>query len=321
MRGGRLNMLVTLGLLLLCSSTAIYGQAPKKSVDLALEMAKLAREFDGALGVYAKELNGGKEFAYHADDLFATASLFKLPVMVELFRRVEAGEVSFAKRLKPPETGISRHGTGVIRSLKDQPEFTLRDYCRLMIIFSDNIATDTLMQIITPQSVTATMKELGFPHTRVSGNCTLMHYRMYGIESPVGSAENDQILVSRVIADRRVPAGFADRSLNGNVTTPREIGLLFERLYRGQVVSSSASAQMLEILKETTSRKMASSLPSVIEVAHKVGSTKGVSTDAGIIYMPKKPIVQSLFTYSETADARAGKLIADIGKLVAEEFP
>ena len=106
MRGGRLNWLVTLGLLLLCSSTAIYGQAPKKSVDLALEMAKLAREFDGALGVYAKELNGGKEFAYHADDLFATASLFKLPVMVELFRRVEAGEVSFAK---PPQASRDRY--------------------------------------------------------------------------------------------------------------------------------------------------------------------------------------------------------------------
>lgn len=319
--GWNICWLLAVSLFLSLPPALVRAQVADHGEDLNSKVLKLAEGFKGSVGIYAKDLNSQKVYAYHADDLFATASVFKVPLMIELFRRAEAGELRLNERRKVPIAGISRHGTGVLKSLQDQPELTLLDYCRLMVIFSDNVATDTLMEVIDPASITATMNRLGFPHTRVAGNCTVMHYRMFGIDSPLGSAENDELLVARIKAGKRiVGAGFADRSLNGNVTTPREMGAIFERLYRGEMISGKASAQMLEILKHTASRKMASHLPSDIAVAHKVGATQGVNTDVGIIYLPKKPLVLSLFLYTDVEDHRAGNLIPDLGKLLAEEF-
>jgi beta-lactamase class A len=309
-------------ILLICCPHALWGgRTAARAGDLESKVAKLVEGFTGSVGIYANDLNTGREFAYHADDLFATASVFKVPVLVELFRRAEAGELRLDDRRRVPATGISRHGTGVLRNLRDQPEMTLLDYCRLMVIFSDNIATDTLMQVVDPAAVTGTMKRLGFPNTRVAGDCTTMHYRMFGIDPPVGSAANDELLLARIKEGKRVKgAGFTDRSLNGNVTTPREMGTIFVKLYRGELLAKS-SAQMIEILKQTAGRKMAGQLPPEIVVAHKTGGTQGVSSDVGIIYLPQRPIVLSLFLNYDAPDSRASTLIPDLGKLLAEEFP
>jgi beta-lactamase class A len=308
--------------LLICWPHVLWGERTAAAAgDLESKVAKLVEGFTGSVGIYAHDLNTGREFAYHADELFGTASVFKVPVLVELFRRAEAGELRLDDRRRVPATGISRHGTGVLKNLRDQPEMTLLDFSRLMVIYSDNIATDTLMQVVDAAAVTATMQRLGFPNTRVAGDCTTMHYRMFGIDPPIGSAANDDLLLARIKEGKRVKgAGFTDRSLNGNVTTPREMGTIFVKLYRGEILAKS-SGQMLEILKQTASRKMASRLPAEIVVAHKIGGTEGVSSDVGIIYMPQGPIVVSLFVNYDAPNSRASTLVPDLGKLLAEEFP
>jgi beta-lactamase class A len=288
--------------------------------NLLANVQKIASGYKSAVGVYAKNLSNGRTFGYHEDESFATASAFKVPVMIELFRRVSSGELKLDQRRRVPARGISRrYASGVLKMFENQPELTLRDYCRLMIIVSDDIAADTLMQFISPASVTATMKKLGFSHTRVSGNCTQMHYRMAGIESSFGSPENDELMRRLEQAGRWRIAGFADRSAAGNVTTPKEMGEIFEKLHNGQVVSAEASAQMIAILKQASDRNMIPRyLPPDTEVAHKIGATWRVKVDAGIAYLSRGPLVISIFAYFDPDEKGTRDMIAEIARALAQ---
>lgn len=295
------------------------------AVSLAAEIERTIGDFKGAVGIFAKDLTSGRRFERDADALFPTASVFKVPVMIELFKRVDGGEIRLDERRRVPDT-ISRRAfpmhTGILRYLADPAELSVRDLCRLMIIVSDDIATDTLMETIDACSVTKTMERLGFPNTRVSANVTVMHYRMAGIESLVGSAEHDAVLLARQKERKFLPAGFADRSRSGNVTTPREMGMLFEKMHRGEIVSPEASSAMLEILKQTESRNMIPRhLPPETVVAHKIGGSWRVKADAGIAYLPGRPLVISVFTYCEPDERRSTDLIAALSRVLAVHLP
>lgn len=309
----------------LLSQWAVFWLVPVVSIAFAAEpddtlshsVEQVAADFDGSIGVYARDFKTGRTFGFHQDELFCTASVFKLPVMVDLFRRAEAGELNLKDRRRVSERA-SRHGTGLLKCLRDSPELSLEDLCRLMIIHSDNIATDTLMEIADPESVTRTMEQLGFPKTRVSGNVTRMHYGLIGIDSSIGSLENDELLTQRSREGTLVVGGFADRSLGGNVTTPAEMGRLLEQLELGEVVSESASQQMLEIMRETASRSMIPKyLPPGTVVAHKVGGTWRVKADVGIAYLESGPVVMSLFAYCDPEERRETEVLARIAERIA----
>jgi beta-lactamase class A len=300
-------------ILLFSTSLTAWTKSP-----LDQQIEALLMNFRGSVGIYAKDLNRNRIYQYHATEVFPTASVFKVPVMIELFRRVSRGEITLDERRRVA-SGISKHGGGALKYLNDAPELSLRDYCRLMIILSDNVATDTLMQIVNPESITSTMTRLGFRRTRVSGNLTTMHYRMYGISSTVASPEDDLVLQDRARAGKPLAAGLVDRSSNGNITTPKEMGTMFEKLYKGEIISPEASSQMVEILKQNTNRSMIPKyLPPNIVVAHKNGATEGVRADVGIVYLDQGPIVVSIFAYYKVEEQKAaGELVARIAQVIA----
>jgi beta-lactamase class A len=148
-----------------------------------------------------------------------------------------------------------------------------------------------------------------------------MHYRMAGMESSVGSAANDAILLARQKERKFLAAGFADRSRSGNVTTPREMGTIFEKIHRGEIIGPEASRAMLEILKQTESRNMIPRhLPPETVVAHKIGGSWRVKADAGIAYLPGHPLVISVFAYFEPEERRSTDLIAALSEVLARHL-
>lgn len=283
------------------------------------EMDELLVAFHGRIGIYIKDLATGTSYEYCADERFPTASVFKVPITIELFRQAEEGRISLDERHRL-QGEISSHGTGVLKLMQDEPELTLRDYCRLMIAVSDNMATDLLLEIVGLPSANATMDTLGFPNTRLNVQIGRWHYLMAGMGDYPCSRENDALFL------KKVKEGSSDydslpysNSLDNNVTTPREMGEILERLQRGQIVSPGASAEMVEMLKQCAGRtKIPRYLDPSIEIAHKIGSSNGIQVDAGIVFLPTGPLVISAFSFRRGDSSARRESIAQITRTAVD---
>ena len=138
---------------------------------------RITADFHGRIGFYIEDLTSGITHQHNETQRFPTASVCKIPVMIELFRQVEEGRLSLDERRRL-QGDISTHGSGLLSLVENEPELTLRDYCRLMVSVSDNMATDFLMGVVGLESINAMLDTLGFPNTRTSVTLGRYHYRI-----------------------------------------------------------------------------------------------------------------------------------------------
>ena len=283
------------------------------------EMDRIAVDFPGRVGFYVKDLASGASHDYDADRCLPVASICKVPILIELYRQVEEGRLSLDARRRLPE-GISTHGTGVLKLLEDGPELALRDYCRLMIGVSDNMATDLLLDAVGLEAVNSTLDALGFVHTRVSMPMGRWHYLMVGMEEEPCNRENDDLMLERVrsggIDYDRLPFQGAPEN---NVATAREMGEMLEQLCEGQIVSPQASADMVGMLKRCQDRGMIPrDVAPEVEIAHKHGSSSRIRGDVGIVFLPTGPLIISVLTLAGGNSGQGREVIARISGLAVE---
>lgn len=220
----------------------------RAAVQKAVEVS--AREFPGRAGIVWRHVPSGAEAAVGAAESFEAASLVKLPILVELFRRVEAGGLQLNEELVFDEE-FRVGGSGV---LKDRPAGTrvrLDELARLMIVESDNAATDMLLEKLGPDRIEAAMQGLGLRDTTV-------RRRIFDFEA--------------------IDAG------RDNLTSPADIARLLDLIARDEVPGAAA---MREILAGQKRKDMIpAGLPPGTPVAHKTGELTGVLHDAGIVTSP-----------------------------------
>ena len=291
------------------------NQFPRAAYD------QIASDFRGRIGFYIEDLTTGITHEHNADQRFPTASVCKIPVMIELFRQVEVGILSLDERHRL-QGNISTHGSGTLQLMKDAPELTLRDYCRLMMSISDNMATDFLLGVVGLESVNATLDAMGFPNTRTSVTLGRYHYRMFGMDDLPCNRENDVLQQKRAKTHGTDfnSVSFQD-SLENNVATPRDMGSILKQLHAGQVVSPQASAAMIEMLKLCNDRRMIPrDLKPDIPTAHKIGSSGRIKGDVGLIFLPTGPLVVSAFALASSDGVRGDETIAEITRLAVEAF-
>ena len=242
------------------------------------------REASGHVAVYYRPLDGGCAQMYNEMMPVIAASIIKIPIMVEAFRQFEAGELDPAAthRVTAEEKMPS---CGALNRMHDGLEVTMRDLVELMIVLSDNSATNILIDILGIDRVNATLEAEGLKVTKLR----------------------------RKLFDR---AGM-EAGLSNHVCA-REIGVLLERMYAGTLISPEASAQMLEILRnQKLNGKMPFFLkPRGIACAHKTGEDDGITHDVGVVYA-KNPFVLCMLS-EETDVPSFERLIQDVaGELAA----
>lgn len=250
-------------------------------------MNNLLQKIRGASGhvaFYYRPLDGGCAQMYNEMMPLVAASVIKIPIMVEAFRQFESGELNplATYRIKPEDKMPS---CGALNRMHDGLEVTLRDLVELMIVLSDNSATNILIDRLGIARVNATLEAEGLRVTRLR----------------------------RKLFDK---AGM-EAGLSNHVCA-REIGLLLERMYAGTLVSPQASAEMLEILRnQKLNGKMPFFLkPRGIACAHKTGEDDGITHDVGVVYA-RRPFV--LCMLSEETDVPAfERLIQDVARELAE---
>ena len=285
------------------------------------EMDAIARNFDGRMGFSIHDIDTRESHEYAATLRYPTASVCKITVMAELFRQDSKGILSLDDR-KRLEDRYSTHGSGHLKLMQDEPEFSLRDYCRMMIAVSDNMATDLLMETVGIANINEFLDELDCPNTRTSVSMGRYHYRMTYQDDLPTNRSNDllQAAASASGANDYGSVSYSD-SLDNNVASPAEMASIMKRMYRGELVSPQASREMLDMMQTARDERMIRRyLPRDIAAAHKSGSSGRIKGNVGIAYLPSGPMIVSAFATANGNDARGDAAIAEVCQLAYAAF-
>jgi beta-lactamase class A len=204
-------------------ASTLLPQTSPQNQSLDMRVRAEVTPFKGHVSLFAKNLDTGQEYSFNGDERVPTASTIKIAVMIEAFARVSEGHAKWTDELVL--TKAARYGgSGILPELGDGLRFTLQDCVRLMMVLSDNTATNMVLDYLSPDAVNARMSSLGFKQTRI----------MRRVGGGGESADGKQ----------------ADNKRFGlGATTPHEMAQILEKLSRGDIVNPAVSKEMLELMK------------------------------------------------------------------------
>ena len=280
---------------LLLALTALTAQSgPPSTAQLRARLQSIIATSGAEVAVAFRPLDGSAETLIDADKVFHAASTMKVPVMIELFRQAQEGTL----KLDDPLTITNEFrsivdGSTYQLSVGDDSDrevygnigktMTLGALCEAMITVSSNFAANLLIEKLDVRKIRATVTRLG--------------------------ADGMQVL--RGVEDQKA----FDKGMN-NSTTGRGLMVLLEKLGRGQAVSPSADAEMIEILKrQKFNDAIPAGVPAGTAVAHKTGTITRVHHDAAVVYGPR-PYVLVVLVRGIQDQKQSAALIAEISKTV-----
>ncbi len=264
---------------------------------LQANIERITRSIKADWGIYVKCLETGEEIALDADRQMDTMSVIKIPLMVEAFRQIEAGKFALTDRITLKDSD-KRPGTGVIRSFDPGSVLSVKDVLTLMIIVSDNTATDLMFEKVGGiESVNRLMQEYGLKSIRATGPSSTWFAALRAAPSAL-----------EFHMEGKNPFGLA---------SPRDIGRLLEKIKRGEAVSKKSSEMMLEMMR---GQVYSSRLPKYVtgfRVPHKTGDfLPYIGNDVGVLESEKRNVVLSVFTAHHTG---IGSNLEDAIGRVAEQ--
>jgi beta-lactamase class A len=267
---------------------------------LESRLSPLAKAHKGKVAIAVKHLGSGESYCLNADEPMPTASLIKLPVMLEVYQQAEEGKVKLTdpvtlhKEDKVPGSGILTY------HFSDGATFCLRDACRLMIAYSDNTATNLVLDKIGIMPVNKRMEAWGYPNTKIN-------------------AKSFRGSTTSVAPERTKKYGLGS-------TTAREMVALLEDLETCKHCRPVVKQIILGHLRKCDDKdKFTRFLPDTVDLPHKTGSVSNARTDAGIMYLPSGAIVLCVLT-NENEDTRwkpdnaGNEFCAKVAKEVYEHF-
>ena len=298
-------------------------------MDLKTNLEGIEKDFEGTIGITAKNLGTGEEAIINGDILFPLASVFKIPVIVTLYRQVDNRNISLDDKIEM--TDYARvPGSGVLKELSPGHEMTIRDYRTLMMLISDNTATDMVVDLLGKENINNTMIELGLKDTRIT-TCREILFSFLGL-ADVDTTKWTIDLWNETIKKRReegyTPPEELRRKMD-NVTTPNDMMKLLEKIYKGEAASRSSCDEILELMKkcQTGKNRISKNIPrDEIKIAHKTGTIKGVVNDVGIVFpKEKEPYIICVFTKDIEGEPEiyvptGEKAIATASKIVYDSF-
>lgn len=261
---------------------------------------KIVQQFDSIPGDFALAFvsidQPEHKILINEKEEFHAASTMKTPVLIEVYKQAKEGKFSLDdsvavinefKSIVDSSTfslDISEDGGENLYQHVDKKRL-LKDLVYDMIIYSSNLATNIVIEMVNAKNVTQTMRELG--------------------------AEDINVL--RGVQDIK-----AYRKGMSNTTTAYDLMVIYRKLANKEVVSENASEAMLDILFDQTHNNIIpAKLPEDVKVAHKTGSISGVRHDSGIVYLPDGRKYVMVILSKNMEDEEAGiKMMADVSKWI-----
>lgn len=279
------------------------------------------------VGFSATHLPSGATVAINPDRLFSTASVYKIPIMVEVYRQVDAGRLRLSDRLPMPDSQRVI-GSGVLQKLDAGLAPTIRDLVMLMIIISDNTATHMLQELVGGDATTATMRQLGIDDIHIS--LTLPQMFAHGYALPLDPVP-DYAAMQEVMRTKAMDYDSLTFAPSSSSTTCSAAAMarLCAMIHQGTAASPASCADMMTILRAQQLRDRVPRFLPTGAVANKTGTFRGIRNDAGLLLRGATDVVSfGLFTFDRTAfpagntraiatrNAQVNDAMAEIGEVL-----
>jgi beta-lactamase class A len=274
------------------------------AADLQSDLQKMASAYPGKVAVFAKNLKTGATVAIDADTPVQTASVIKLAVMIEAFYQVKAGKLDLSKRLSLTKAD-QVPGSGALAYIEPDVELSLKDTITLMMILSDNTATNMTLDQVGIANVNARLAAMGMKNT---------------------------YLYKKVFKPAEGPMPPDQPKFGLGKTTAREMAEILESVERCDLKDQALCDTMIKIMRGQQDHDMIpryiandKDVPHPQWIADKIGALNDVRNDVALVQMKNAPLIISIFTW-DNQDKRwspenAGEiLIGSMARRIVQEW-
>ena len=286
---------------------------------------------EGTVGVAAKHLESGQELLINGTTPFPLASVFKIPVLVEVMAQIEEGRFSLEDEISVqiPDQHL---GSGMLSDL-DVPgiKLSIRNLINLMMLISDNSAADLLVTKVGPENVNSRLQSFGIDGITVDRTCQELILEAIGADPGKYTGMGiDEVMQSYRKEMRENPQAFEEATANfsqviKDQSTPQAMNVLLEKIFNKEILNDQSCEHIISVMLkcQTGTRRIKGDLPRGVTVAHKTGTIGGTVNDVGILYLPENlgHVVLTIFakdTEDETSDIE--DVIAQIARFVFDYF-
>jgi beta-lactamase class A len=270
---------------------------------LQQDLQQIRAKFPGDMSIYMKNLATREEIALDADTVYETFSVIKLAIATELMHQVANGKISLSDRISL-KAKDERLPSGVLYAMEPGLNPTVKDLLTLMIIISDNEATDILSDLVGRSNVTAYAHGLGLNKTSIEFSDLDWDRTWLGSLDPAyRNASGDQTINFPFgkYSDKQVSDAFGHTIYDAGIyfghSTTRDIGHLLELMASGKLISKEASQMILGIMEKQQVNDRFPLYLRDVRIAHKTGDGQPfIANDAGVLWVKDQPIVLVVFT-------------------------
>jgi len=256
----------TLSIVLCFLHCTIFLFAQKTDKKLQSKIEDAIKGFNGDIGIYVKDLHSGKTGSINADTIFPTASIVKVTILLGIIDKIQRGELAYDSTLTYKDS-LLYEGEDILGSFKNDEKILLKKVMMLMLTTSDNTASLWLQSLAGKGTrINEILDSLGLVYTRVN--------------SRTPGRENN-----------RTQYGWAQ-------TTPKEMGMIFEKIYRNEIFSAAACDRMMRCLGRNywDLNEAISQIPPYIEVFSKNGCVNASRSEVLLVNAPHNPYIFCIFT-------------------------
>ncbi|WP_199121132.1 serine hydrolase [Pedobacter sp. ASV28] len=249
-------------------NTALFAQTEKTDGRLKKMIAALASGFNGEVGIYVKSMKTGKIATYHADSIFPTASMIKVPITCGIFNKIDKGELDYNSQLIYKDS-LLYEGEDILGSFKNGEKIGLPKVLMLMVTTSDNTASLWCQSLAgSGAAINQLMEDYGLKYTRVNSRTP-------------GRQENQ-------------------RKYGWGQTTPREMATLLTLIREGKMVNEAVSERIYRnLIRIYYDKEALSQIPPYVQVASKSGAVNASRSEVVLVNAPHGDYVFCVITKNQ----------------------
>ncbi|HLR34470.1 MAG TPA: serine hydrolase [Tissierellales bacterium] len=256
-------------------------------MDLKKKIESIIEETEANVGVAIKDLNNQGFLLINEEKVFPSASLIKLFILAEVCKQVKEGKIKLSEEITLTDE-VKVGGDGILKELNSGHNFTIEELITLMIILSDNTATNIIIDLIGMEVVNDFIKGLGFDSTTLQ---------------------------------RKMMDSEAVKANKENFTSAKDILTILDLLYKGELIDEESSAFMIDILKrQQVKGRLDLYLPEDTIIAHKTGDLDYLEHDVGIVYSENNPYIICVLTNENISNKDGREIIGKVSKVAYETF-